>query len=90
MTNEEWLTTNPHPEAFIGGYDAGQRGWRLHRVNLGGSTRTDWYNGEEIDISPALCGLRPAHGWGLDLYIEEKCKRCLRALARDPDRNPND
>lgn len=69
----EWLTTAPNPRAPIKGYDAGQRGWRLHAVRS--------------DIPPSAgvfsaCGLLPRHGWALDLFIEEKCERCLRALDR--------
>ena len=30
-----------------------------------------------INKSPALCGLVPKHGWGLDMFIDEPCKRCV-------------
>lgn len=30
----------------------------------------------EVRSQRALCGLWPRYGWGLDLFIEERCKRC--------------
>lgn len=74
------VTTAPNPRAFSGGYDAGQRGWRLHLVE-----------GEASDNFPALprralCGTWAAHGWGLDLFIDQECARCTRAFARLQDK----
>lgn len=36
-----------------------------------------------LGIGPraAACGLRPAHGWGLDMFIKDKCARCRRVLG---------
>jgi hypothetical protein len=28
------------------------------------------------------CGLLPAHGWSMDLFIEERCSRCESALVK--------
>lgn len=68
-----WLTTAPSPTAP--GY-AEPRGWRLHAVR-GKDSET------LVDLRhrTALCGLRAAHGWGLDLFIERWCARCLVALG---------
>lgn len=68
-----WLTTAPNPRVVSQTADDGQRGWRTHAVE-----------GEDTDSlkslarRAALCGLRPPHGWGMDLFIERKCTRCLR------------
>ena len=66
-----WLTTAPNPRAAATGFDAGQRGWRLHAVE-GGENATF----TELRHASALCGLWPRHGWSLDLFIDQKCKRC--------------
>lgn len=77
-----WATTSPNLRHRGTGFDAGQRGWRLHLVKVGQQTakRMDWrcrpVKEVELDVSPALCGIRPAHGWGLDLFIDETCARC--------------
>lgn len=70
MSAHEWLTTAPHPwkKAHRCEADQGQVGWRTHCV-VGGS------DGRQA----ALCGLRPAHGWACDLFIEEPCVRCYNA-----------
>lgn len=77
----EWLTTMPNPTVIGYGPDQGQRGWRLHYVETG-TFVYERINGEKIDKSPALCGLTPAHGWGLDMFIIDRCKRCEKALER--------
>lgn len=67
-----WLTTAPNPRSRNTGWDAGQRGWRLHYVE-----RTEvWPFGAHRGA--ALCGLRPAHGWSLDLFIDQPCERCAK------------
>lgn len=66
-----WLTTEPNPRSPATGHDAGQRGWRLHAID----SPTDSF--KAIRWERALCGLQAAHGWGLDMFIEEKCQRCL-------------
>lgn len=71
----QWLTTAPNPRCPATGYDAGQRGWRLHAVE------TDSNSFKEIRGVAAICGLVPSHGWGLDMFIEDKCKRCIKKLA---------
>lgn len=73
----EWLTTAPDPRHPGTGHDAGQRGWRTHAVKVGGNKRITF---AELASKRALCGLRPSHGWGMDLYIEERCSRCDRRI----------
>lgn len=73
----EWLTTAPNPRSPATGYDAGQRGWRLHAVETNGC---DTFR--QIRCFRALCGLTPAHGWGLDMFIETRCKRCTYFATR--------
>jgi hypothetical protein len=67
---EQWLTTAPNPRSRATGYDAGQRGWKLHCVEVINDSFLASKN------QRARCGLLPAHGWSLDLFIEDKCKRC--------------
>jgi hypothetical protein len=70
-----WLTTLPSPRARATGFDAGQRGWRLHAVEA-----PDEFKFSELNAAkhPALCGIIPRHGWGLDMFIERKCSRCVK------------
>ena len=75
--NWHWLTTSPNPRSRATGYDAGQRGWRLHLVDVDGRK-----NSKGVDNAPALCGLRPAHGWGVDLFIDRPCARCLAKMEK--------
>jgi len=86
-----WLTTmpNPYSPSHTHGADDGQVGWRLHLVNegmniirRGFSVSLALRQPEEIDVSPALCGLRPRHGWGLDMFIDEPCKKCKKIADR--------
>lgn len=73
----QWLTTAPNPRSPATGYDAGQRGWRVHAVIAHG-TQTF----ESIKHVSALCGLTPAHGWGADLFFERKCARCVMTIEK--------
>lgn len=72
-----WFVTSPNPRSPTTGYDAGQRGWRLHAVLLNGGEPS-----KGVERRPALCGLRPRHGWGADLFIDTECGRCSDAMAR--------
>jgi hypothetical protein len=65
------LTTQPNPQTPATGHDAGQRGWRLHAVKPGAGR-----------YRAAACGLRPRHGWSLDLFIDDRCKRGEAALLK--------
>lgn len=74
-----WLTTAPHPTrpAHTHGADDGQVGWRLHLV-YGYPTRVH----SRFGFPAAICGARPRHGWGCDLFIEEPCARCLAQIEK--------
>lgn len=74
-----WLTTMPHPKSAATGFDAGQRGWRLHAVEA-----PEHFKFSELNIisRSAICGVRPNHGWSLDLFIDRKCARCERKIQR--------
>ena len=74
----QWLTTAANPAAHTCETDDGQQGWRLHAVRATKQTRF-----KDLGRQPALCGTRPARGWGLDLFVNTKCKRCLRALDKE-------
>ncbi len=73
----QWLTTAPSGRAHTHGADCGQVGWRLHAIEAADS---ETFSG--IGARPALCGLSPRHGWSLDLFIEDKCKRCVREYEK--------
>lgn len=81
MMKISWFTTspNPSPHAYSGGPDQGQRGWKLHAV-IDPQFDVDpsvWnLHGPKRSRTKALCGLRPRHGWGIDMFIEEECERC--------------
>lgn len=78
----EWLTTAPNPRVPAYGFDAGQRGWKLHAVEMGNDTISYKVTFADVKWTRALCGLLPSHGWGLDLFIEDKCERCAKAASR--------
>jgi len=71
----QWLTTAPNPYAPAYGYDQGQRGWRLHAVQA-----TDDETLTQVRGRKSVCGILPAHGWDLDMFIEQRCKRCTAKL----------
>lgn len=77
MISAQWLTTAPNPRSPTTGYDAGQRGWVRHAVQ---ASPAETFGA--VGKRRAACGLRPAHGWALDLFIERECKRCRAALAK--------
>ncbi|MGQ2992736.1 hypothetical protein [Variovorax sp.] len=72
-----WYPTAPNPRSPATGYDAGQRGWRLHAVLL-----NEGENYRDMKRRPALCGLWPRHGWGGDLFIEDECARCSAVMTK--------
>lgn len=76
-TTFQWMVTAPNPRHPGTGVDAGQRGWRLHAITLKrGEAYEDWKR------RPALCGTWPRHGWGGDLFIEDECERCQKAMTK--------
>lgn len=76
-----WLTTSPNPRSPATGYDAGQRGWRLHAIPVDSEEQ----NFKEIRFNQALCGLSAAHGWNLDMFIDTPCARCLKIVEKQND-----
>ncbi len=72
----QWMTTSPNPRDPGSGYDAGQRGWRLHAIRA-----LDSETVQDVRSRVAACGLYPSHGWNLDLFIERKCERCCKKLS---------
>lgn len=76
----QWLTTAPHPNPAkrrTCEVDAGQRGWKTHAVMASDSETL-----EDIGHRRSMCGLKPAHGWGVDLFIEARCERCEAMMAK--------
>lgn len=72
----QWLTTLPNPRSRATGTDAGTVGWKTHALAVSSTALLSHFR-----RARAVCGLLPAHGWGMDLFIERKCARCLRALG---------
>lgn len=72
----KFFTTAPNPRkrAHRHGMDQNQIGWRVHAVlPVDGDEVTQKYR-------PAACGLKPRHGWALDLFIDERCRNCERRM----------
>lgn len=67
-----FCTTSPNPRVHVRGYDCGQNGWKLHAVY---GLPLDSF--ASLGRSRALCGVRPRHGWSLDLFIEDPCLKCI-------------
>jgi hypothetical protein len=67
-----WCTTAVNPRASFGGFDAGTTGWKMHGI-YGEEKQTF----ASLGRATSLCGLRPRHGWGMDLFIEDPCLRCV-------------
>lgn len=72
-----WMTTHPSGKAHTHGADDGQTGWRLHLVG-----EAQQYEGQKLEHQPAICGTKPGTGWGLDLFISEPCRRCLKQIEK--------
>lgn len=75
--NIEWVTTAPNPRSPDRGWDQGQRGWRLHAIE---ATADEKFS--DVGKRRSLCGLRPSHGWDLDLFVDKHCRRCELKLAK--------
>jgi len=72
----QWMTTEQNPHVPQYGADQGQRGWRIHAVT---AAKTETF--ESVRDRRAACGLLPAHGWGMDLFVDRPCARCLVKLG---------
>lgn len=77
MRTVHWFTTNPSGKAHTHSADDGQTGWKLHAI-----VADDVLTLDDIKHHRALCGLAARHGWGLDLFIDAKCKRCTERESR--------
>jgi hypothetical protein len=70
-----WLSTNAvNPGPW-------QSGWKEHAVEV----PSEKVSPKSLGKKRAICGLRPAHGWAVDLFIDEKCKRCLARLGMEAE-----
>ena len=74
----QWLTTQSHPRLIHSGAPSSISGWKTHAVK---STPAETFT--DMRWRRAACGLLPAHGWGMDLFIEQRCKRCDRAVRKE-------
>lgn len=82
----DWFSTLPSPRGLtVQSADAGQKGWRLHAVVLESKGTTLG----EIRLAKSACGITPEYGWTLDLFIEKRCARCERALAKRDGVHPH-
>ncbi len=72
----QWLTTAANPHVRHYGPDDGQRGWRTHAVLATPATTF-----ESVRYVAAACGLLPAHGWGMYMFVDRPCARCLVKLG---------
>jgi len=82
MSEYAWVTTAPSGRAHTCRADDGVTGWKLHLIVPGSFVRHSPSQKAAVDRSPALCGLRARHGWGLDLFIDAPCSRCLRKAEK--------
>ena len=71
-----WVTTAPNPRSRATGHDAGQKGWKLHAVEAHSKAIFS-----DIRFRAAVCGIRAKYGWGLDMFIEDKCERCKKRIG---------
>lgn len=72
-----YTVTGANPRSPATGWDAGQRGWRLHAIEVKDGEAQSAYHKR-----PSLCGLSPSHGWGFDMFIDTHCTRCMTAIAK--------
>lgn len=71
-----WWSTAPNPDRDYGP-DQGQQGFRLHAVASPTSSPYDIKS-----YTPSLCGLTPTRGWGVDLFVDQPCTRCVRSALK--------
>ena len=77
MRSFQWLTTVPSGRAHTHNADCGNTGWHLHAVFA-----EEMATIADVNHFSAICGLKPKLGWGLDLFIERRCKRCVQRLQK--------
>lgn len=81
MSRIEWLTIATNPIRVRRGFDGGRSSWKLHAVRLEDDQQrfSDIPKGTE-----AVCGIWPAWGFDLNVFITDRCKKCERILAKVP------
>lgn len=68
------LTTMNSPRSHPG---ASPRGWKTHIVKADTEETP-----ADAKKRTAFCGLTPAHGWDVDMFIDEPCFNCVKKLAK--------
>ena len=68
-----WLSTAQNPR--LPGWTE-SHGWKMHAVEAPADAKL-----QDVKRLPAICGTRARHGWYVDLFIEDKCKRCERKAS---------
>ena len=87
MAGFKWMTTYPSGKAHTHSADDGQTGWRLHLVDMAALYECEAFvkylrSPVKVLRGPALCGVRPRTGWGIDLFIDTTCARCLKVAEK--------
>jgi hypothetical protein len=79
MSRIEWLTIATNRSRVKRGFDGGRSSWKLHAVRLEDDQQkfSDIPNGTET-----VCGIRPAWGFDLNVFITDSCKRCERIFSK--------
>lgn len=76
----QWLNAETNPRIRATGFNAGRSAWKFHAVLSDPRQKF-----EEIKGVHALCGLKPRHGWGMDLFMDiddEVAGRCLKCYYK--------
>lgn len=81
MSEYKWKTTVSSGRSKTNGADDGNTGWRLHLVDVTNLVGVDTYNRKHGSFTAqkgkSICGISPRYGWGIDLFVDEPCSRCL-------------
>jgi len=83
--NLHFMTTVSSGKSKTHGADDGVTGWKLHLVDLAGAVNATARTKYGPVVTPhvrAFCGLYPKLGWGIDLFIEDKCERCIKKAEK--------
>lgn len=84
-TGFQWLNTQVDPRKPATGFDAGRTSWKFHAVM---ADPKESFQQLEERYAMSICGILPAHGWTLDLFMDEddavagKCLSCLKKLEK--------
>jgi hypothetical protein len=69
MKTIEWVCTAANPQL------ANPSGWKLHAIEASPKETTLQLRGRR-----SKCGLTPRKGWEVDLFVVDKCARCLKGF----------